>query len=112
MAKLALLFKAEINISNIPDKDYPEHLEIPDKSALMLLFAAGEKYPFLESSDKCVPTPILNAQEDMSLKNQCRSMIRDTIIMTNNHENLFEATKKITDSNSPEGLHSVFNFTG
>ena len=95
MAKLALLFKAEINISNIPDKDYPEHPENPDKSALMLLFGAGEKYPFLESSDECVPTPILNAQEDMSLKNQCRSMIRDTIIMTNNHENLFEATKKL-----------------
>ena len=95
MAKLALLFKAEINISNIPDKDYPEHPENPDKSALMLLFAAGEKYPFLESSDECVPTPILNARQDMSLKNQCRSMIRDTIIMTNNHENLFEATKPL-----------------
>ena len=95
MAKLALLFKAEINISNIPRKHFPHHPEKADKYALMLLFVAGEYYPFLESSDRCVPTPILNAKEDMSLRNQCHSIIRNMIIMTNNHENLFEATKTL-----------------
>ena len=46
MAKLALLFKAEINISNIPHKDFPHHPEKADKYALMLLFATGEYYHF------------------------------------------------------------------
>ena len=62
----------------------------------MLLFAAGESYPFLESSDPCVPTPILNWKEDKSLRNQCRIVLRDAIIMSNNHnQNLFEATKPL-----------------
>ena len=96
MVKLALSFKAEINISNIPRKHFPHHPEKADKFALMLLFAAGESYPFLESSDRCVPRPILNWKEDKSLRNQCRIVIRDAIIMSNNHnQNLFEATKPL-----------------
>ena len=96
MVKLALSFKAEINISNIPWKHFPHHPDKADKFALMLLFAAGESYPFLESLDPCVPRPILNWKEDKSLRNQCRIVIRDAIIMSNNHnQNLFEATKPL-----------------
>ena len=96
MVKLALSFKAEINILNIPQKHFPHHPEKADKFALMLLFAAGESYPFLESSDRCVPRPILDWNEDKSLRNQCRIVIRDAIIMSNNHnQNLFEATKPL-----------------
>ena len=66
----------------------------------------------LESSDRCVPTPILNAKEDMSLiksfvvvafhkeyDNQC------TVLC--NHEILFEATKPLQIPTLPQGLHSV-----
>lgn len=96
MVKLALSFKAEINISNIPRKHFPYHPEKADKFALMLLFAAGEDYPFLETPDRCVPRPILDWKEDKSLRNQCRIVIRDEIIMSNNHnQNLFEATKPL-----------------
>ena len=58
MANLSLLLKAEIKISKIGQDDLPEHPKKPDKYALMLLFAAEKYYPFLESSDPCVPTPI------------------------------------------------------
>ena len=95
MVKLALSYKAKVNIANIPEADFPEHPEHSDKYALMLMFAAGELYPFFESSDPCVPTTIIRAQNDHSLKNHCRRVIRNQIIMTNKHENLFEATPKL-----------------
>ena len=95
MAKIALDYKAHINTSHIPDDMFPEHPEHSNSHALMLMFAAGEQYPFFDSDDYHVPKQILKSRDDLSLKNLARRSLRSHIIKTGNHENLFEVGKKL-----------------
>ena len=56
MAKIALQYNIRINICKPTSPCV--HPEEPDKFALMLTFAAGEKFPFFDVVDFHIPTPI------------------------------------------------------
>ena len=94
--KIALEHKAKINISHpIPRTYYSPPVAVEGvEYQLMFMYAAGEKYPFLDSMDKHVPTTIFETRKDISLKNLCRKAIRTQAIKCTN-ENLFEVSTKL-----------------
>ena len=93
--KVALKYKAQINISQIPQDDLPDPPYEANSRAVMLMFVPGEHFPFHLYPDEDIATPIVESRDDLSLKNLCRKAIRNHTIMSENHENLFEATQKL-----------------
>ena len=90
MAKIALQYNTKINIC-VPTLVHV-HPEEPDKFALMLAFAAGEKCQFFDVADFHIPTQIRESREDISLMNLSRNAIR-RFITRDNGDNLFEISK-------------------
>ena len=90
MAKIALQYNTKINIC-VPN-GVDVHPEEPDKFALMLTFAAGEKCQFFDVADFHIPRLIRESREDISLMNLSRNAIRK-FITRDNGDNLFEISK-------------------
>ena len=61
----------------------------------MMMFAAGEYFPFHLYPDKDITKAIVQSRDDLSLKNLCRKAIRYYTIMSGNNENLFEAANRV-----------------
>ena len=93
--KIALQHKAQINISQIAEDEHPDPPTKVNSRAVMMMFVAGEYFPFHLYGDKDIATPIVQSRDDLSLKNICRREIRYYIIRSGNNENLFEAMKKL-----------------
>ena len=90
MVKIALQNNTKINIC-VPNGVYV-HPEEPNKFALMLTFAAGEKCQFFDVHDFHIPKQIQESREDTSLMNLSRNAIR-RLITRDNGDNLFEISK-------------------
>ena len=95
IVKIALLYKAEINISQIADSEHPDPPPKANSRAVMMMFTAGEYFPFHLYDEKDIAEPIVPSRYDLSLKNICRNAIQYYTIHSGNHENLFEAMKKV-----------------
>ena len=95
IVKLALQYKAEINISQIPECEHPDPPRKANSHAVMMMFAAGEYFPFHLYDEKDIAKPIVQSRHDLSLKNIFHNAIRYYTIRSGNHENLFEAMKKV-----------------
>ena len=61
----------------------------------MMKFVAGEYFSFHFYPDKDIAKPIVQSQDDLSLKNLCCKAIQYYTIMSGNNENLFEATNRV-----------------
>ena len=61
----------------------------------MMMFAAGEYFPFHLYPDKDIVKAIVQSRDDLSLKNLCCKAIWYYTIMSGNNENLFEAANRV-----------------
>ena len=95
MAKTVISYHAKINLSNTLDSSYPFVLLRHNTLALMLVFAVGEYYVFLDTDDVHVPTPIMQARSDISLKNMCHLTIYCSIIHNREKKNMFDAMNEV-----------------
>ena len=95
IVKLALQYKAQINISQIAEGEHPNPPPKANSHTVMMMFAAGEYFPFHLYDERDIPKPIVQSRHDLSLKNICHNAIRYYTISSGNNENLFEAIKKV-----------------
>ena len=61
----------------------------------MMMFAAGEYFPFHLYDEKAIAKSIVQSQHDVSLKNICCNAIQYYTISSGNNENLFETMRKV-----------------
>ena len=92
IAKFVLRLNAKINIANysLMDGRYLLEPAINDHEALMIVFAAGEKYTYFNSICPEKPEEMKHSQDDTDLANNCRSYIREKLIQSNPSINLFQ----------------------
>ena len=95
IVKIALQYKAQINISQIAEAELPDPPPKANSPAVMMMFATGEYFPFHLYDEKDIAKPIVQSRHDLSLKNICHNGIRYYTISSGNNENLFEAMKKV-----------------
>ena len=68
--------------SQIPEDDLPDPPYKAKSRAVMLMFVAGEHFPFHLYPDEDIATPIVESRDDLSLKNLCRKSNTES----HNHE--------------------------
>ena len=95
IVKVALQYKAQINISQIAENECPDPPPKANSHALMMMSVAGEYFPFHLYPDKDIAKAIVQSRDDLSLKNLFRKAIRYYTIMSGNNENLSEAMNRI-----------------
>ena len=95
IVKVALQYKAEINISQIAENERPDPPPKANSRAVMMMFVAGEYFPFHLYPDEDIAKAIVRSRDDLSLKNLCRRAIRYYTIMSGNNQNLFEAVNRV-----------------
>ena len=95
IVKVALQYKAQINTSQIAENECPDPPPKANSHAVMMMFVAGEYFPFHLYPDKDIAKAIVQSRDDLSLKNLCRRAIRYYTIMSGNNENLFEAANRV-----------------
>ena len=95
IVKVALQYKAQINISQIAENERPDLPPKANSRTVMMMFVAGEYFPFHLYPDKDIAKAIVQSRDDLSLKNICRRAIRYYTIMSGNNENLFEAANRV-----------------
>lgn len=86
MIRMAWNYQAKINISPKEPDQYPR---ICDDEALTMLFAIGQKWSFFESGHPDIPNYLTESRNEKSLKNICRKAIRNNIIESGRHIDLF-----------------------
>ena len=103
IVKMAIEHKPKINLNPTV---YFRHPYDANDYSLMMIYAAGEKYAFFNTNDKCLPYAIFEERKDMTLKNLCRRAIRAyTTSITN--DNLFEMSSQL---DIPKSLQSYLVF--
>ena len=95
IVKVALQYKAQINISHIAENEHPNLPPKANSHAVMMMFVAGEYFPFHLYPDKNIAKAIVQSRDDLSLKNLCHKAIWYYTIMSGNNENLFEAVNRV-----------------
>ena len=95
IVKVALQYKAEINISQIAENERPDLPTKANSHAVMMMFVAGEYFPFHLYPDKDIVKAIVRSRDDLSLKNLCHRAIWYYTIMSGNNQNLFEAANRV-----------------
>ena len=95
IVKVALQYKAQINISQIAENERPDPPPKANSCAVMMMFVTGEYFPFNLYPDKDIAKAIVQSRDDLSLKNLCHRAIRYYTIMSGNNENLFEAANRV-----------------
>ena len=95
IVKVALQYKAEINISQFAENERPDPPPKANSCAVMMMFVAGEYFPFHLYPDEDRAKAIVRSRDDLSLKNLCRRAIRYYTIMSGNNQNLFEAANRV-----------------
>ena len=95
-SRIALENHAKINISNytriVPYHAKPMNV---NNEALMLVFAAGERYPYFnDRHDDTRPDGIRSAEKDTRLANICRTSLRKYLVNANPTVNLFDLVSK------------------
>ena len=94
IVKVALQYKAEINISQFAENERPDPPPKVNSYAVMMMFVAGEYFPFHLYPDEDIAKAIVQSRDDLSL-NLCRRAIRYYTIMSGNNQNLFEAASRV-----------------
>ena len=95
IVKVALQYKAQINVSQFAENERPDPPPKANSRAVMMMFIAGEYFPFHFYPDKDIVKAIVQSRDDLSFKNLCRKAIQYYTIMSGNNENLFEATSRV-----------------
>ena len=95
IVKVALQYKAQINISQIAENKRPDPPPKANSYSAMMMFVAGEYFPFHLYPDKDIAKAIVQSRDDLSLKNLCRKVIQYNTITSGNNENLFEAANRV-----------------
>ena len=95
IVKVALQYKAEINISQFAENERPDPPPKANSCAVIMMFVTGEYFPFHLYPDEDIAKPIVRSRDDLSLKNLCRRAIRYYTIISCNNQNLFEAANRV-----------------
>ena len=59
--KVALQYKAEINISQMAENEHPDPLPKANSHTVMMMFVTGEYFPFHLYPDKDIVKPIVRS---------------------------------------------------
>ena len=86
MIRMAWNYQAKINITPKEPDLYPR---ICDDEALNMLFALGQNWSFFESGHPDIPSYLTESRNEKTLKNCCRKTIRNCIIESGRHIDLF-----------------------